>query len=152
MLDASEAAVRVCDRDCRASERLGNDVRNDARPPTTADDEVDRAAACELRPRLWCGTEDDAGRFGSKPRHDPADAAAIAPDQRFCAPTERSDDARHSTDRIDEGLEGEVAVEGLPTAGRIRRVVEKSVAAWICVKVTRASTEPYSFTKVSFAD
>jgi hypothetical protein len=52
-------------------------------------------------------------------------------DQCFCRSAERSDDDRNSTDGIDEGLEGEVAEEGLPTAGGIERVVVEAVAARI---------------------
>jgi len=131
MLDTPEPAVRVRDRACGASKRLANDVWNDARSRAAADDKVDGAAACEVRPRLWGRTEDGARGFRSKPRHDLAEAAAVAPDQRFCGRAERSDDARHSTDGIDESLKGEVAVERLPTAGGIRRVVVEAIAARI---------------------
>jgi hypothetical protein len=120
MVDAPEPAVRMRDRACGASKRLANDVWNDAGSRAAADDKVDGAAACELRPGLWGRTEDGARGFRSKPRHDLAEAAAVALDQRFCGRAERSDDARHSTDGIDERLEGKVAEEGCQLPGDTR--------------------------------
>jgi hypothetical protein len=131
MPDAPESAVRVRDCGCGAAERLADNVGNDARSRSTTDDEVDGAAARELRPGRWGATEDGAGQFRSEPLHDSADGAAVAPDQSFCASTERSDDVRDSTDGIDERLEGEVALEGLPTSGGIGRVVVEGVSARI---------------------
>jgi hypothetical protein len=106
--NVAEAAVCPPDRGLRPPECLPQDVRNDTRRRTAADDEVDRTSARQLCPRVRALIENNARQHRRKPSRDASERAPGVRDGRLRVRAPLANDVRHFAQRIDIRLERQV--------------------------------------------